>query len=108
MWWVRAVNWCSQNTTWHGIFTGNFVVNVDMKELITVMNKRMILWDFTVQCDRKSKAKKRDIVFTDKKEKEAVIIDVAIPGDNKVKDKKLEKIEKYQFLKDEIACEKSL
>ena len=34
---------------------------------------------------------------------EVVIIDVAIPGDERVKDKELEKIEKYQLLKDEFA-----
>ena len=50
-----------------------------------------ILWDFTVQCDRKIEAT------------EVVIIDVAIPGDDSVKDKELEKLEKYQLLKDEIA-----
>ena len=55
-----------------------------------------ILWDFTVQCDR-------NIVFIDKKEREVVIIDVAIPGDDRVKDKELEKLEIYQLLKDEIA-----
>ena len=35
-------------------------------------------------------------------EREVVIIDVAIPGDDRVKDKELEKLEKYQLLKDEI------
>ena len=62
-----------------------------------------ILWDFTVQCDRKIEARRPDIVFIDKKEREVVIIDVAIPGDDRVKDKELEKLEKYQLLKDEIA-----
>ena len=38
-----------------------------------------------------------------KKEREAVIIDVAIPGDDRLRDKQLEKLEKYQLLKDEIA-----
>ena len=32
-----------------------------------------------------------------------MIIDVAIPGDTRVGDKEREKIEKYSFLKDEIA-----
>ena len=59
-----------------------------------------ILWDFTVQCDRKREARRPDIVFIDK-EREVVIIDVAIPGDERVKDKELEKVEKYQLLKDE-------
>ena len=40
--------------------------------------------------------------FIDKKEKEVVIIDVAIPGDDRVKDKELEKVEKYQLLKGEV------
>ena len=35
--------------------------------------------------------------------KEAMILDVAIPGDTRVCDKEREKIEKYSLLKDEIA-----
>ena len=62
-----------------------------------------ILWDFTIQCDRKIEARRSDIVFVDKKEREVVIIDVTIPGDDSVKDKELEKLEKYQLLKDEVA-----
>ena len=61
-----------------------------------------ILWDFTVQCDQKIEARRPDIVFIDKKEREVVIIDVAIPGDDRVKDKELEKVEKYRLLEDEI------
>ena len=53
-----------------------------------------ILWDFTVQCDRKIEARRPDIVFIDKKEREVIIIDVPIPGDDRVKDKELEKLEK--------------
>ena len=81
--------------TWHGISTGNFVVNVNWKEVTTGMNRSRrewwkILWDFTIQCDRKIEARKPDIVFVEKKEREVVIIDVAIPGDDRVKDKELE------------------
>ena len=39
----------------------------------------------------------------DKKEREVVITDNAIQGDDKVKDKELEKLEKSQLLRDEIA-----
>ena len=70
-----------------------------------------IVWDFTVQCDRKIEARRPDIVFTDKKEREVVIIDAAILGDERVKDKELEKLEKYQRkmkLQKSGACEKSL
>ena len=52
------------------------------------------MWDFTVQCDRKIEARRPDIVFKDIKGGE---------GDDRVKDKELEKLEKYQLLKDEIA-----
>ena len=53
-----------------------------------------ILWDFTVQCGRKIEARRPDIVFIDEKEREVMIIDVPIPGDDRVKDKELEKLEK--------------
>ena len=52
------------------------------------------IWDFTVHCDRKIRARKRDIVFIDKKEKEVIIIDVSIPGDYRKKDKEPEKTTK--------------
>ena len=61
-----------------------------------------ILWDFTIQRDRRVEARRPDIVLLIRK-REIVIIDVAIPGDDRVKDKELEKVEKYQLLKDEIA-----
>ena len=54
------------------------------------------------QCDRKIEARRLNIVFIDKKEREVVIIDLAISGDDRVKNKELEKVEKYQLFKDEI------
>ena len=48
-------------------------------------------------------ARRPDIVVVDKVKKEAMIIDMAIPGDTRVCDKQQEKIEKYSLLKDEIA-----
>ena len=47
-------------------------------------------------------ARRPDIIADDKRAKEAKIIDIAIPGDAQVKDKELEKIEKYQLLREEI------
>ena len=68
-----------------------------------------ILWDFTVLCDRKIEARRPDIVFIDKKEREVVVmIDVAIHGDDRVKDKELEKVKKYQQLQESGTCETSL
>ena len=62
-----------------------------------------ILWDFIIQCDHMVEARRPDIVVVDKVKKETVIIGMAIPGDTRVCDKEQEKIEKYSFLKDEIA-----
>ena len=43
-----------------------------------------------------------EIIFVDKRAKEAKMIDIAIRRDARVKDKELQKIEKYQFLREEI------
>ena len=70
-----------------------------------LINYNILFPGFTcnIQCDRRVEARRPDIVFVDKKQREVVIIDVAIPGDDRVKDKELEKVKKYQLLKDEIA-----
>ena len=47
-------------------------------------------------------ARRPNIVFVDKKKREIKILDVAVPGDGRVKDKELEKIEKYKVLKEEV------
>ena len=62
-----------------------------------------ILWDMMIQCDQHIQARKPDLVFMNKRKKELKIIDIAIPGDMRVREKELEKIEKYQPLKDELA-----
>lgn len=41
-------------------------------------------------------------MFVGKKKKEVKITDMAIPGDARVKDKEVEKLEKYQLVKEEI------
>ena len=54
-----------------------------------------VLWDSNAQCDGIVEARRLDIVFVNKQAKEAMIVDVTIPGDAQVKDKELDKIEKY-------------
>ena len=61
-----------------------------------------VLWDFNILCDRMVEARRPDIIFVDKKAREAKIIDIAIPGDARVKDRELEKIEKYHLFREEI------
>ena len=53
-----------------------------------------ILWDFTVQSDRKIEARRPDMFLLIRR-REVVIIDVAIPGDNRVRGRELEMVEKY-------------
>ena len=57
-----------------------------------------ILWDFNIQTDGVLEARRLDIVVTDKENQETWIIDIAIPGDLRVREKELEKREKYQDL----------
>ena len=52
-----------------------------------------LLWDFTIQCDRMIEARRPDIVLVDKMNKEVRIIDIAVPGDSRVKEKEVEKME---------------
>ena len=47
-------------------------------------------------------AKRPYILVVDKKKKDVKIIDIAIPGDNRVKGKEQEQIERYQPLKEQI------
>ena len=61
-----------------------------------------LLWDFTIQCDRVIEARRPDIVLVGKRSKEVKIIDTVVPGDSRVKEKELEKIEKYQMLREEV------
>ena len=56
-----------------------------------------------IHSDKKIEARKPDIVFVDKEKREVKIIDVAIPGDVRVNEEELQRIDKYKPLKDEIA-----
>ena len=47
-----------------------------------------ILWDFNIYTDRHISARRPDIVYIDKDAKVALVIDIAVPADCHVKDKK--------------------
>ena len=96
---------------WHDTFIGNSVAKGDSGEQIDgiISNLKQLLkmriissWDFTIQCDRMIEARRSDILLVDKKNKEVKIMEIAVPGDSRVKEKELEKIEKYQYLREEI------
>ena len=61
-----------------------------------------LLWDFTIQTDNTIQARRPDLVIINKIEKTCHIIDVAIPGDERVSAKETEKIEKYDELRREL------
>ena len=60
-----------------------------------------LIWDINIQCDNVVEASRPNLYLVDKKEKSCVITDVAIPGDCRIREKEIEKIEKYPNLKRE-------
>ena len=60
------------------------------------------MWDFSVQTDHVIEARRLDLVVIDKKKRTCKIIDFAVPGDSRIKEKEKEKIEKYQDLRREL------
>ena len=56
-----------------------------------------------IQCDKEIQARRPDIVVVYKCKWEVRIVDIAIPGDARVFEKEIEKIDKYKPLKDEVA-----
>lgn len=61
-----------------------------------------ILWNFPIQTDHTIPHNKPDIILINKQTKEANIIDIAIPNDNNIARKRLEKINIYTDLSVEI------
>ena len=61
-----------------------------------------ILWDVIIQCEIEFEARRLDITVVNKQRKEIKTMDVEIPGDVRVCEKELERIDKYRLLKDEI------
>ena len=61
------------------------------------------MWDCVIQCDKEIDARRPDIVFVDKLHNEVKIIAVTIPGDVRVLEIEIEKLENYGPLKNEIA-----
>ena len=61
-----------------------------------------LIWDIIIQCDNVIEARRPNLILVDKKVKSCVIINVAIPGDCRILEKGIAKIEKYQNLKREL------
>ena len=61
-----------------------------------------LLWDLDLKTDKVISARRPDLVIVKKKAREAIVIDVAIPGDTRIVAKELEKKLKYQDLAIEL------
>ena len=61
-----------------------------------------MLWDFTIQTDREIEARRPDIVLLNRKKNECIVIDIAVPADANIAVKEIEKIQKYQDLKEKL------
>ena len=95
-----------------GIIIGNYAKNIALKEhnigtsMSTIRKHKNkvynILWYFTIQYDTKTEARRSDIIVIDKTKMEVKVVDVTIPGDQRVNERKVGKIEKYKVLKDGI------
>ena len=57
-----------------------------------------LLWDLSIQTDKVIHARRPDFVIVKKKDKECMIIDVAVPADSRTWSKEEEKIDKYTEL----------
>ena len=47
-----------------------------------------VLWDINVQCDNLIEARRPDIILIDKKESKGIIINIAVPADVRVGEKR--------------------
>ena len=61
-----------------------------------------LIWDANIQSDNVIEEKRPNLILVDKNAKSCIIIDVAMPGDCRIREKEIEKIEKYQNLKREL------
>ena len=71
-------------------------------EKVTETDEVKILWDFHVQSDHMIEHCRPDILLVNKKTNSAKIVDIAVPGDTRIKTKEEDKILTYQDLKREI------
>ena len=71
-------------------------------ESVVKNDRAKILWDFPIQTDRHMPHNRPDIVLIDYQQQSGLIIDIAVPRDENIRDKELEKIDKYQSLKIEL------
>ena len=60
------------------------------------------LWDFEIQTDKLTLARRPDLIAINNKKKTCKIVDFAVPSDNRIKHKECEKKDKYRGLAREL------
>ena len=65
-------------------------------EKVVEHNNITIMYDLAIQTDRAIGANRPDIVYYNKKDRQCLLIDVAIPDDINISTKLVEKISKYK------------
>ena len=75
---------------------------IDKESRVLENDKGKILWDFTIQTEKKLEYNKPDLVILNKKEKIIYIADIGCPFVTRIKERETSKIEKYTSLKYEL------
>ena len=60
------------------------------------------MWDFSIQTDHVTEARRPDLIVVDTKRGTYKIIDFGVPGDSRIEEQEKEKIEKHQDLRREL------
>ena len=71
-------------------------------EIVTETDIVTILWDYSIETNRKIKANKPDITVKNKREKSCKLIDVKTPADKNASVAEFEKLSKYKDLEIEV------
>ena len=61
-----------------------------------------ILWDFSIQTDKKIMVNRPDIVIKDKTKNTCLLLDVSVPSDTNTSLKTYEKLSKYKSIEIEV------
>ena len=89
---ISEGNGLSSKNQWYDVEPQPIVENNEIK----------VLWDFTIQTDKEITAIRPDIVLMNKKDKAALLVDIAVPRDDNIVNKLSEKVEQYQNIAIEL------
>ena len=74
----------------------------DIPERVVQNDHAKLLWDFHIQTDIRLKHNQPDIVLVDHRTRTCLIIDIAVPRDENIREKEQEKVDKYEPLRIEL------